>query len=287
MSQFQHIAVRPLSGALGAEVSGVDLSKPVSDEVFAEILSAFHAHLVLFFRAQTMTREHLKTFSRRFGPLFRQPNIEAMADDPDVVAVLKEADETGISTFGGTWHSDLSYLEAPPMGSVLYAVEVPPQGGDTVWSNQYLAYETLSDGFKKMLDGLACVQVGAPHGVAHAPPANLVLSRSIRLVRGDPEADRERLHPTVRTHPQTGRKALFVNSVYSLRFEDMSVEESAPLLRYLFNHATRPEFCCRFSWGRGDLAVWDNRCTQHLAVDDYDGFRRLMYRTAIAGDRPR
>ena len=228
MSRFQYLSVRPLSGGLGAEVSGVDLSEPVSDEVFAEILIAFHAHLVLFFRAQALSREHLKAFSRRFGPLFRQPNIEAMADDPDVVAVLKEADETRISTFGGTWHSDLSYLEAPPMASVLYAVEVPPHGGDTVWANQYLAYDTLSGGFKRTLDGLACVQVGAPHGVAHAPPANLALSRSIRLVRGDPEADRERLHPTVRTHPRTGRKALFVNSVYSLRFEDMSVKESAP-----------------------------------------------------------
>ena len=287
MSQFEHISVRPLSGALGAEVSRVDLSEPIPDKVFAEILSAFHTHLVLFFRAQTLTRDHLKGFSRRFGPLFRQPNVEALAGDPDVVAVLQEANETGISTFGGTWHSDLSYLEAPPMGSVLYAVEVPPHGGDTIWANQYLAYEALSDGFKKMLDGLACVQVGAPHGVAHAPPADLAVSRSIRLVRGDPEADRERLHPTVRTHPETGRKALFVNSVYSLRFEDMSAEESAPLLRYRFDHATRPEFCFRFSWGRGDLAVWDNRCTQHLAVNDYDGFRRLMYRTAVAGDRPR
>lgn len=286
MSQFQHITVRPVSGALGAEVSGVDLSEPISDQVFAEILSAFHAHLALFFRAQTLTREHLKAFTRRFGPLFRQPNIEAMADDPDVVAVLKEADETGISTFGGTWHSDLSYLAEPPLGSVLYAVEVPPFGGDTVWANQYLAYETLSDSFKKIVDGLACVQGGAPHGVTHAPPPNLALSRSIRLVRGDPEADRERLHPTVRTHPQTGRKALFVNSVYSLRFEDMSSEESAPLLRYLFDHATQPEFCCRFSWSKGDLAIWDNRCTLHFAVNDYDGFRRLMYRTAIAGDRP-
>ncbi len=122
MSRFQYISVRPLSSGLGAEVSGVDLSEPVSDEVFAEILIAFHAHLVLFFRAQALSREHLKAFSRRFGPLFRQPNIEAMADDPDVVAVLKEADETRISTFGGTWHSDLSYLEAPPMASLLYAV---------------------------------------------------------------------------------------------------------------------------------------------------------------------
>ena len=171
MHEFQRITVRPLSGALGAEVSGVDLSKPVSGEIFAEILSAFHAHLVLFFRAQTLTREHLKVFTARFGPLFRQPNIEAMADDPDIVAVLKEPDETGISTFGGTWHSDLSYLEAPPLGSVLYAVEVPPRGGDTVWANQYLPYETLSRGFREMLDGLGCIQVGAPHGVAYAPPA--------------------------------------------------------------------------------------------------------------------
>lgn len=287
MSQFQHITVQPISGALGAEVSGADLSRPLSEDIFAEILSAFHTHLVLFFRGQALTRDDLKTFSKRFGPLYRQPNIEAMDDDPDVVAVLKEADETGISTFGGTWHSDLSYLEDPPMASVLYAVEVPPYGGDTIWANQYLAYEALSEGFKKMLDGLACVQVGAPHGVAHAPPPDLAVSRSIRLVRGDPDADQERLHPAVRTHPDTGRKALFVNSVYSLRFEDMSVEESAPLLRYLFDHATQPEFCCRFSWGEGDLALWDNRCTQHFAVNDYDGFRRLMYRTAIAGDRPR
>ncbi len=285
MRAYQQIAVRPVSGALGAEVSGADLAQPLSDTVFGEILRAFHEHLVLFF--QDLTRGHLKSFTRRFGPLMRQPNIEPMADDPDMVAVLKEADETGISTFGGTWHSDLSYLKAPPLGSVLYAVEVPPHGGDTIWANQYLAYDSLSDGLKGVLDGLRCVQVGAPHGVAYAPPGDLTVSRSIKLVRGDPEADRERLHPAVRTHPETGRKALFVNPVYCTRLEDMTAEESRPLLRYLFDHAVRPEFCCRVSWHAGDLAIWDNRCTQHLAVNDSDGHRRHLYRTTIEGDQPR
>lgn len=283
---YRHIQVTPVSGALGAEVAGVDLRGCLEPGVFAEIRSAFHEHLVLFFRDQRLDRAHLKAFAGSFGPLLRQPYIEPMADDEFVVAVLKEADETGISTFGGTWHSDLSFLDEPPLGSVLYAGEVPECGGDTLWANQYLAYESLSQGMRELLDGMRAVQVGAPHGQALAPPPDLAVSRSIRMRRGDPEADRERCHPVVRTHPETGRKALNLNPVYCVRFEGMTEAESKPLLEFLQDHATRPELCCRFRWRNGSLAVWDNRCTQHLAVNDYDGRRRLLYRTAIAGDRP-
>jgi taurine dioxygenase len=198
---------------------------------------------------------------------------------------LKEADERKISTFGNAWHSDFSFLEEPPLGSVLYAREVPSHGGDTLFANMYAAYEALSPGMRKMLDGLNAIHAGKPYGVGGLPK-DLAVSRSIGMERNNPEADRETAHPVVRVHPATGRKALFVNSIYTTRFEGMTPAESRPLLNFLYAHAIQPEFTCRLRWRAGDLAVWDNRCTMHYAINDYDGQRRLMHRTTIKGERP-
>jgi taurine dioxygenase len=218
--------------------------------------------------------------------LAKTPFVKPMDGYPYVVRVLKEAEERGISTFGNAWHSDFTSEPAPPLGSVLYALEVPEHGGDTMFANMYLAYEALSPGMKRMLDGVKAIHVGKPYGTKYGPPKSMKTSTSIEIERNRPEANREVAHPVARTHPITGRKALFVNPIYTLRFADMTEEESRPLLEYLYEHAVRPEFTCRLRWTKGALALWDNRCTLHYAVNDYDGSRRLMHRTMIAGDVP-
>jgi taurine dioxygenase len=285
MMPYRRIAVTPVGGALGAMVSGVDLAR-LDDESFAEIRRAFLAHLVLFFRDQKLDAAALKAFTARFGPLSRVPYIAALEGEPDIVAVRKEKEERRISVFGGAWHSDFSFLAEPPLGSVLYALEVPPFGGDTLFADMYRAYEALSPGMQRLLDRLRAMHSGHVYGAAKPPTLTMRTSASIGISRNNPEADEERPQPIVRVHPETGRKALFVNAIYTTRIEGMTEEESRPLLQFLYAHAVRPEFTCRFSWQAGSVAVWDNRCTLHLAVNDYDGFRRLLWRTTIAGDAP-
>jgi len=279
------IEIRPMAGALGADIDGVDLSHPLDDATFGAIERALHESLVIFFHGQTLTPEQHLTFTRRFGPISRSPYVKHMDAYPDIIAVLKEADERKISTFGNAWHSDFSFLEEPPLGSVLYAREVPSHGGDTLFANMYAAYEALSPGLRQVLDGLNAIHTGKPYGVGGVSE-DIAVSRSIGIERNRPEADRETVHPAVRVHPATGRKALFVNSIYTTRFEGMTAAESKPLLDFLYAHATQPEFTCRLRWRTGDIAVWDNRCTLHYAVNDYDGQRRLMHRTTIKGERP-
>jgi taurine dioxygenase len=281
---YNHFDLRPLAGALGADIYGVDLASP-GETALADIKRAFADYLVLHFHNQKLTPEQHVALTKRFGPTSRSPYIKHMDEHPDIIAVLKEADEARISTFGNAWHSDFSFLEEPPLGSLLYAREVPSHGGDTLFANMYLAYEALSDGMRRMLDPLKAVHSGKPYGV-NGVSTDLKVSRSIGIERNRPEADREILHPIVRLHPVTKRKALFVNSIYTTRIEGMTVEESRPLLDFLFDHAIRPEFTCRLRWRGGDLAMWDNRCAMHYAVNDYDGQRRLMHRTTIAGERP-
>ena len=273
-----------MTASLGAEVFDVDLASP-TPELVAGIEAAFAQYSVLFFRDQQLTPPQQVVLTSAFGPILRVPYIRHLEEHPDVIAVLKEADEQRISTFGGTWHSDFSFLDEPPMATLLYALELPQVGGDTLWSNQYLAYESLSSGLRQLLDRLSAVQTAWPHGTK-GPGEGAAVSRSVGMTRNDPSADREVTHPVVRVHPITGRKALFVNPVYTERFSDMTAEESAPLLRFLFDHAVKPEFVCRLRWQPGTLAMWDNRCLLHLAVNDYDGQRRLLHRTTVAGDRP-
>ncbi|MGZ4671543.1 MAG: TauD/TfdA dioxygenase family protein [Ilumatobacteraceae bacterium] len=273
-----------MASACGAEVIGLDLRRPTEADL-ARVAQALAAHSVLFFRDQHLQPEQQVEITQRFGPLLRVPYIEHLEKHPDIVAVLKEADEQQISTFGGTWHSDFSFLPEPPSLTFLYALEIPEVGGDTLWSSQHAAYDALSGGLKGVLDGLQAIHTGWPHGT-NGPGPDVAVSRSIGMVRNDPSADREVVHPVVRTHPVTGRKALFINPVYTQYFEGMTIDESKPLLQYLFDHTTRAEFTCRLRWAPGTLAVWDNRCLLHLAINDYDGSRRLLHRTTVSGERP-
>jgi taurine dioxygenase len=278
------LQIRPVTPHLGAEVSGISL-RHAPDSALAEVQEAFATHGVLFFPEQNLSPDDLLAVTARFGGVLRVPYVQGMDSHPDVIAVLKEADERRISTFGGTWHSDFSFLPEPPDATLLQAAELPPVGGDTIWANQYLAYETLSPGLQRMLEPLRAVHTGWPHGTM-GPGPDAAVSRSIKMTRNDPSADREVLHPVVRVHPVTERKALFVNPVYTQRFADMSVAESKPLLDFLHAHCTRPEFQCRLRWQDGMLVMWDNRSTLHLAINDYDGHRRLLYRTTLAGAAP-
>ena len=277
-------AVRPMETACGAEVTGLDL-RGATEADLAGAVESLAEHSVLFFRDQDLGPEDQLDITRRFGPLLRVPYITHLDEYPDIIAVLKEADEQQISTFGGTWHSDFSFLPEPPSLTLLYALELPDVGGDTLWSSQYAAYDALSGGLKRLLDPLRAIHTGWPHG-ANGPGPDVPVSRSIGMVRNDPSADREVVHPVVRIHPVTGRGALFVNPVYTQQFAGMTQDESRPLLQYLFDHSTKAEFTCRLRWEPGTLAVWDNRCLLHLAINDYDGSRRLLHRTTVAGDRP-
>ena len=274
------LEIKKIAGALGAEVHGVDLTAPLPVDMAAEIRAALLEHLVIFFRDQHLTVAQFLVFARTLGKPIEYPLIKGLPDYPDVIEVTKLEHEK--ANFGGIWHSDTTYLEHPPMGSMLLAREVPPAGGDTLFANQYLAYETLSIGLRRMLDGMVAVSSSAK--------ADATKTREDRVNQtGREDARKEYLaeHPAVRTHPETGRKALYVNVAHTVRFKDMTAEESAPLLDHLFRHQTRPEFTCRFQWRVGSLAFWDNRCTQHNPVNDYHGYRRVMHRITLAGDKPR
>ncbi len=278
------LTITPVTPQCGAEVTGLDL-REANDDTMAAVHDALAAHSVLFIRDQHLSPDEQVALTRRFGEVLRVPYIQHLAEHPDVIAVLKEADERKISTFGGTWHSDFSFLDEPPSLTLLHAIELPAVGGDTLWSCQYSAYEALSPGMQALLEPLRAVQTAWPHGT-RGPGPNAAVSKSVVMTRNDPTADREVLHPVVRVHPVTGRKALFVNPVYTQWFEGMTEAESRPLLQYLFDHASKAEFTCRVRWTPGTLAIWDNRCLLHLAINDYDGSRRLLHRTTVAGDRP-
>lgn len=276
--------IEPVTPRLGARLTGLDLRQPISASLAEALRRTLAERLVLFLPEQFLDIPALKRATAVFGPLLRVPYIAPAPEDPDVVAVLKAADEVRISTFGGDWHSDFSFLEQPPGGSLLQAVELPPVGGDTLWADQATAWDTLPDDLRAIVAGRRTVQTGAPYGVRHRP--TVATSRSIRITRDDPQADRERAHPAVRRHPDSGRAALFLNPIYTIRLEGMSEAESAPLLARLYAHMTRPELCCRHRWRPGDLVIWDNRMTLHFAVNDYDGHRRLLWRTTFAGEVP-
>ena len=275
--EYRQIEVRPIAGALGAEVHGIDAHALAAD-VVSEIRAAWLEHLVIFMRDQKLTPQALVDLARGFGEPMEYPQLKGLAECPFVTPVVKLEHER--VNFGGVWHSDTTYLETPPMASMLYAVETPPFGGDTLFANQYLAYETLSDGLKRTLDGLVGVSTSTKAEVSKTREDRLRESgATLKALHGE--------HPVVRTHPETGRKALYVNVAHTSHFKGWTEAESAPLLEYLFRHQVRPEFTCRFQWKPGSLAFWDNRCAQHNPVNDYHGYRRVMHRVTLAGDTPR
>ncbi len=271
--------VERIAGALGAEVSGVDLAAPLGSETVRKIRAALHEHLVLFFRDQPLTPDRFLAFANAVGTPVEYPFVMGLDGYPEIIEVKKLEHER--TNFGGIWHTDTAYLPCPPMGSMLLAREVPPFGGDTEFANQYLAYEALSEGMKALLAGLRAVNSSAK--------ADVTRTREDRMredARADARGEYVAEHPVVRTHPETGRKALYVNVAHTVRFAGMTEAESAPLLDFLFAHQVRPEFTCRFRWQVGSLAWWDNRCTLHNPLNDYHGYRRVMHRITLQGDAP-
>ncbi len=275
---YRHIDVQPITGALGAEIRGVNAVDALAADVVSELRQAFLDHLVIFFRDQRLTPPEQLAFAQRFGQAMEYPQLKGLSECPLITPVIKLEHEQ--VNFGGVWHSDTTYLSQPPMASMLYAVEVPPYGGDTLFADQYRAYDTLSDGLKQVLGGLI--------GVNSSTKADASKTREERLRSAGAEVKvLVGEHPVVRTHPETARKALYVNVGHTTQFKGWTEDESRPLLEYLWRHQVRPEFTCRFRWEPGSIAFWDNRCVQHNAVNDYPGFRRVMHRVTLAGETPR
>ena len=275
---YQHIRVEPLSAVVGAEIGGINLTEPVPDEVLSEVRHAFGEYGVVFFRDQQLTPEQHVAFAKRFGPINVNRFFAAVPGYPMIAEVRKEPEQR--DNIGNGWHTDHSYDQVPALGSMLYAHEVPKTGGDTLFISMYAAYDALSDGLKATLSGLrAC------HSSRHVfGMEGRVRQHDFAGRIGNPElATQDAVHPVVIHHPETGRKALYVNPGFTLRFEGWTAEESRPLLEYLYHHAQRPEFTCRFHWRAGSLALWDNRSTWHFAVNDYHGERRLLHRITIEG----
>ncbi len=273
------IRARRFAGALGAEIDGVDLARPLAKEQLAELRRLWLEHLVLFFRDQELSPDRFMAFAAQFGEPVEYPLVKGLPGFPKIIEVKKLEHER--VAFGGIWHTDTAYLERPPMASMLLAREVPPAGGDTLFANMYLAFESLSPSFQELLLKLKAVN--------SSTKADASRTREDVLKTSGKEKQQQFVaeHPVVRTHPETGRKALYVNRGHTVRFAGWTEEESAPLLKFLFDFQTRPEFTCRFSWRPGSIALWDNRCAQHNPVNDYHGHRRVMHRITLAGDLPR
>ena len=289
------LRIEPLSGALGAEVRGVDLAAPLEESRLAAIRRALLDHLVIFFPDQRLSPDQQRDFAARFGEVDEEPfvyplRMPALKDHPEIYQIVKEPRDRSLN-LGGFWHADVTYRERPNLGSVVYIKEAPTHGGDTLFSNQHLAYETLSEGMKEMLAKLSAVHTSAmPYGGEaarfpavtreHAPgPGDRTFNASThaRATTGIIEHE----HPVVRRHPESGRRSLYVNRAFTSHFSGMSREESRPLLEFLWRHGERLEFTCRYRWRRNCLGIWDNRCVLHFALNDYYGQRRVMHRISI------
>ncbi len=273
-----HFDVRPLSASIGAELTGIDLARPLSEAAVHDIRATWLEHLVVVFRDQDLTPDQYLAFARRLGEPGRYPFVAGIDNYPEIIAVEKLPDER--NNFGGIWHTDTAYLPEPPAASMLLAKVVPPEGGDTEFANMYDAYEQLPSALKEQLAPLSARQCSALADVSR--------TRSDRVAH-EPSARQafEATHPVVRTHPETGRQSLYVNVAHTSHFEGQTPEESRPLLEQLFEHQLRSEFRCRLQWEVGTLVIWDNRCTLHNPLNDYQGHHRLMHRITLNGDRPR
>jgi len=270
------LTIRRVAGALGAEVGGVDLSQPLPDATIAAIRQALIEHQVIFFRDQSLTPAQQVAFGARFGPLNIHPYVSGMAAQPEVMEIIKEPSDK--INFGGGWHSDMSFLETPAIGSILYAVELPDWGGDTLFASQAAAYDSLSSGLKATLEGLNAVHSAAREYSSQGHSAQK--RGSMKVAEADGYVG-EYVHPMVLVHPETGRKALYVNPAFTLKIEGWKTSESKALLDYLFNHCRSEAFTCRFAWRPGSVAFWDNRSVWHYALNDYPGQRRHMRRVTV------
>jgi taurine dioxygenase len=270
------IQVKRIAGALGAEISGVDLSKDIDDATFDAIHRAYLRNEVIFFRDQTMTPEQHKRFGLKFGTLNIHPYVKGMDGHPEIMEIVKEPSDK--LNFGGGWHSDMSFLEKPSIGSILHAIEVPETGGDTLFASMTAAYDALSDGMKKTLESLRAIHSASREYSSTGQSAAKRASMSVAEAEGQVG---EFVHPIVKVHPETGRKALYVNPAFTLKVEGWTNRESKALLEFLFEHARYEAFTCRFHWEKGSVAFWDNRSVWHFALNDYPGQRRHMRRVTV------
>jgi taurine dioxygenase len=279
MKSWQHISVNPIAGALGAEVGGVHLGQ-LGDDAFNEVRAAFLEHQVLFFRDQEITRDQQKAFARRFGTLHIHPFEQPLKHEGYPEFVVFQSDEK-YPYVAQAWHSDLTFLDQPPLGSVLRCVVAPAFGGDTMWTSLYAAYEALSDQMQRVLSDLVAI-----HNTARV--FSLLAYRNEHVDDKDKQAlqTMSAEHPVVRTHPETGRKGLFVNLHFTASIKGMKPAESDALLSFLYRHIASPDFTCRFRWRANSVAMWDNRCTQHRAVADNCAAERRLERVTIEGDKP-
>jgi taurine dioxygenase len=271
--------IKRIAGALGAEISGLDLTQSLSSDLTKEIRDVFLQNSVIFLRNQSLTSQQFMNFAKAMGEPIQYPFVKGFDDFPQIIEVKKLEHET--VNFGGVWHSDTTYLEKPPMGSMLLSKEIPPFGGDTLFACQYAAYESLSDTMQRLLEGL--------QGVNSSAKADVSKTREDRIKSDGNESLPQSFtssHPVVRTHPETGRKALFINTAHTTGIEGLTDKESASLLSFLFEHQVKPEFTCRWAWEPDALAFWDNRCAQHNPINDYHGFRRVLHRITLQGDKP-
>jgi len=271
--------IKRIAGALGAEIIGLDLTQSPSSDLTKEIREVFLKNSVIFLRNQRLTSLQFMNFATAMGEPIQYPFVKGFDDFPQIIEVKKLEHEK--VNFGGVWHSDTTYLEKPPMGSMLLSKEIPPYGGDTLFACQYAAYESLSDTMQRLLEGL--------QGINSSAKADVSKTREDRIKSDGNESLPKSFsssHPVVRTHPETGRKALFINIAHTTGIEGLTDKESASLLSFLFEHQVKPEFTCRWAWEPDALAFWDNRCAQHNPINDYHGFRRVLHRITLQGDKP-
>jgi alpha-ketoglutarate-dependent taurine dioxygenase len=294
-ASYRHIEALPLAAAMGAEIRGVDVAT-ASDDSFAEIQHALFRHKMIYFRGQRIGDAQHMAFTRRFGPFAEDAYTAGVPGYPEVQPVIKHADDQSAMVFGSGWHTDSPFLPEPPAISTLRAVKLPPLGGDTMWANSALAWRTLSPTMQGMLAGLQ-VHFSMRHVLASAqrhvqlsdtPIGRLAATRELAELPPDLIAKiRGNTHPLVRTHAVTGEKSLYVDEAYANGIEGLEEAEAASLLRFLVEHITQPAFTCRLRWEPGTLTLWDNRLCVHQAFNDYGGQHREMYRTTVAGEKPR
>jgi alpha-ketoglutarate-dependent taurine dioxygenase len=291
---YAHIEARPLAAAMGAEIRGVQLSN-FSDPQFAEIGDALFRHKMIYFRDQNITRADQEAFSLRFGQFAEDAYTKGVEGHPNVQPVIKEADVRTGMVFGSGWHTDSPFLSHPPAISMLYGVDIPPFGGDTIWANTVLAYAMLSETMQRMLPSLRVHMsmarvLESAQRYARVDDSSLGRLAALRAAAALPEEIARKVngttHPLVRTHPVTGEKALYCDGTYAVSIEGLTQPESEALLNFLVAHITQPAFTCRLRWKPKTFALWDNRICIHQAFNDYDGYRRELYRTTVAGEAP-
>ena len=283
-SPYRSIRVAAQPSGFGAEIVGLDLSRPLSKETLAEVKAAWARHAVVAFPDQPLTLEQLEAFTQEIGPFGEDPFIKPMPGHPNVLELRREPDEKA-TNFGAGWHSDWSFQAHPPAATLLRSEVVPPVGGDTLFCDCAGAYEALSLPFREMLSGLRAVHSATRAYGEKGVFARETEKRTLQIITSS-EADKSLTHPLVRTHPVTGRKALFVSPVYTVGIDGMTLEESTAILGFLFKHMTQDQFIYRHRWRPGMLLMWDNRCTMHFAEGGYDGHLRVMHRTTVAGEAP-